>query len=309
MEPFDTTRPNIARVWDYYLGGKDNFAADRELAGEMLALYPPSAQMARENRQFLGKAVAYVAGQGIGQFIDVGAGLPTAMNTHDVAGRINSAAKIAYVDNDPVVLSHARALLATAAGVVALRGDMRDPGAILTDPGLTGLISLTDPVCVLLAGVLHFADAGTARQVATAFTGAIPAGSYVIISVGTGEDNQLSADYRAAYTGRALVLPQPRPGRELLRRSRPRPPGRGARPRLAGRRRATAPATAAGNVPGRRGKETLNPGRFGPTAPRQSDQFASCAVAWLPLAESMWTCRSGARSSSPVTIRWPGCRR
>jgi len=206
MEPFDTTRPNTARIWDYYLGGKDNFAADRELAAQMLALYPPSAQMARENRQFLGKAVAYVVGQGIGQFIDVGAGLPTAMNTHDVACRINPGAKVAYVDNDPVVLSHARALLATAPNVIALHGDMRDPGAILNDPGLSRLISLDGPVCVLLAGVLHFLDADTARQVATAFTRAIPAGSYVILSVGTGEDNQLSADYRAAYTAAPLYF-------------------------------------------------------------------------------------------------------
>jgi hypothetical protein len=85
VEPFDTTRPNIARVWDYWLGGKDNFAADRELAEKMLAVHPVTAQMARENRQFLGRAVSYVADRGIGQFIDVGAGLPTALNTHDIA--------------------------------------------------------------------------------------------------------------------------------------------------------------------------------------------------------------------------------
>ena len=85
MEPFDTSRPNIARVWDYWLGGKENFAADRELAEKMLAVHPVTAQMARENRQFLGRAVSYVAGRGIRQFIDVGAGLPTALNTHDIA--------------------------------------------------------------------------------------------------------------------------------------------------------------------------------------------------------------------------------
>src|ERR1051325_4538660 len=96
VEPFDTTRPNIARVWDYWLGGKDNFAADRELAEKMLAVHPPTAKMARENRQFLGRAVSYVAGRGIRQFIDVGAGLPTALNTHDIAQRPDPRARGAY---------------------------------------------------------------------------------------------------------------------------------------------------------------------------------------------------------------------
>jgi len=209
MEPFDTAKPNIARVWDYWLGGKDNFAADRDLAHKMLELYPLSAQMARENRQFLGRAVGYVAGRGIRQFIDVGAGLPTAVNTHDVACGAAPGAKVAYVDNDPIVLAHAQALLATAPGVIALAGDMRDPEAILADPGLARLISLDEPVCVLLSGVLHFVDASAARQIATAFTHAIPAGSYVIISVGTGAENAAARDYRAAYTAARLYFHRP----------------------------------------------------------------------------------------------------
>ncbi len=209
METFDTTRPNIARVWDYWLGGKDNFAADRELARKMLEVYPLSAEMARENRQFLGKAVTYVAGQGIGQFIDVGAGLPTAVNTHDVACRVTPGAKVAYVDNDPVVLAHAQALLATAPGVVALPGDVRDPQAILTDPGLVRLINWAEPVCVLLCGVLHFLDTRQARRVAAAFALAIPPGSYVIISVGSGEENALAADFKAAYTAAPLHFHSP----------------------------------------------------------------------------------------------------
>src|SRR5579863_7179579 len=98
MQPFDPTKPNVARVWDYWLGGKDNFAADRELAQRMLAVHPVSAQMARENRRFLGRAVSYVAAHGICQFIDVGAGLPTALNTHDIAQRVSPEARVAYVD-------------------------------------------------------------------------------------------------------------------------------------------------------------------------------------------------------------------
>src|SRR5579863_8642268 len=151
MEPFDPTKPNIARVWDYWLGGKDNFAADRELAEKMLAVHPVSAQMARENRQFLGRAVNYVADRGIRQFIDVGAGLPTALNTHDIARRVDTQARVAYVDNDPIVISHARSLLAKKPGVIAVPGDMREPGRILADPGLAELIDLAEPACVILS--------------------------------------------------------------------------------------------------------------------------------------------------------------
>ncbi len=209
MQPFDPAKPNIARVWDYWLGGKDNYAADRELARKMLEIYPLSAQMARENRQFLGRAVEYVAGRGIRQFIDVGAGLPTAVNTHDVAGRAAPGARVAYLDNDPVVLAHAQALLAKAPGVIALPGDLRDPAAILADPRLTKLISLNEPVCVLLSGVLHFLDASTARQVAATFTGHIPAGSYLVISVGTGTENAVAKDFRTAYTAARLYFHSP----------------------------------------------------------------------------------------------------
>src|SRR5579863_7104423 len=133
VEPFDPTKPNIARVWDYWLGGKDNFAVDRDLAQKMLEVHPPSAQMARENRRFLGRAVGYVAASGIRQFIDVGAGLPTAVNTHDIAREVDPGARVAYVDNDPIVISHARSLLATSPGVIAVPGDMRDPERILAD--------------------------------------------------------------------------------------------------------------------------------------------------------------------------------
>src|ERR1043166_3953085 len=108
VKPFDPSRPSIARVWDYWLGGKDNFAADRELAETMLQINPLAAHMARENRRFLGRAVTYVADRGVRQFIDIGAGLPTALNTHDVAQRTCPDAKVAYVDNDPMVISHAQ---------------------------------------------------------------------------------------------------------------------------------------------------------------------------------------------------------
>ena len=201
MKSFDPSRPNIARVWDYWLGGKDNFAADRELAEKMLEVHPVSALMARENRWFLGRAVRYVTKAGIKQFIDVGAGLPTAVNTHDIAQRTDPQARVAYVDNDPMVISHARALLANGPGVIAVPGDMADPEAILADEQLRGLIDLAQPVCVILSGVLHFADVMTARAVAAAFARAVVPGSYLIISIGSGsqaEWDKFTHTYNAA---------------------------------------------------------------------------------------------------------------
>jgi O-methyltransferase involved in polyketide biosynthesis len=208
MEPFDPTKPNIARVWDYWLGGKDNFAADRALAEKVLAVHPVSAQMARENRQFLGRAVSYVAARGIRQFIDVGAGLPTVVNTHDIARQADPRARVAYVDNDPIVISHARNLLARSPGVIAVPGDMRAPEAILADAGLTGLIDLAEPACVILSGVLHFTDAGTARDVTAAFARAIAPGSYLIISVGSGNPSE-GDNFTSAYTAARIYIHSP----------------------------------------------------------------------------------------------------
>jgi S-adenosyl methyltransferase len=208
VKPFDPDTPSIARVWDYWLGGKNNFPADRELAEKVLEINPLAAQMARENRLFLGRAVSYVAGLGIRQFIDIGAGLPTVLNTHDIAQRADPGAIVAYVDNDPIVIAHARVLLAMTQGVVVLPGDMRDPAAILADPQLTSIINLADPVCVLLSGVLHFLDASTAHDVATAFTRTIVPGSYMIISVGAGQD-EVAGPFTAAYSVAPLHIHAP----------------------------------------------------------------------------------------------------
>jgi O-methyltransferase involved in polyketide biosynthesis len=205
VEPFDPTRPNIARVWDYWLGGKDNFAADRELAEKMVAVHPPTVQMARDNRRFLGRAVSYVAGRGVRQFVDVGAGLPTALNTHDIARNVDPEARVAYVDYDPVVISHARALLAKSPGVIAVPGDLHDPKRVLTDPGLTELIDLAEPACVILSGVLHFTDAGTARDLAGAFARAVASGSYLIISCGSGNPDE-GANFTSEYTAARIYI-------------------------------------------------------------------------------------------------------
>ena len=205
MQPLDVTKPNIARVWDYWLGGKDNFAADRELAEKMLEVHPVSAQMARENREFLGRAVSYVAASGVRQFIDVGAGLPTALNTHEIAQDADPGARVAYVDNDEMVISHARSLLATSPRVIAVPGDMLAPERVLADDRLTDLIDLAAPVCVILSGILHFADAQTARHVAACFGNAVVSGSYLIISVGSGNPSE-GENFTSAYTAARIRI-------------------------------------------------------------------------------------------------------
>jgi len=205
LDSLDTSKPNAARVWDYWLGGKDNFAADRELGDRMLAVYPLAAEMARDNRQFLDHAVSYVAARGVRQFIDVGAGLPTALNTHEIAQGVWPAARVAYLDNDLLVIRHAEALLAGDPGVIALPGDARDPMAILTDVRLNELIDFTEPVCVVLSAVLHFFDVGTARKTVATFTRSLASGSYLIVSIGTG-DTELTSHFAAEYNAASLRI-------------------------------------------------------------------------------------------------------
>ena len=196
---FDASKPSIARVYDVMLGGKDNFAADREVAAKLVAAYPLFAKWARDNRVFLGQAVGYAASRGIGQFIDVGSGLPTSPNTHEIARRVLPGARVAYVDNDPMVISHIRALLATDDGIAAVQGDLRDPEAILATPQLAAVIDMRQPVCVLLVSVLHFVDEQTARNVAAGFMRLVPAGSYLVLSAGTG-DREFEEELGPLYT-------------------------------------------------------------------------------------------------------------
>ncbi len=201
--PSDPTKPNVARVYDCLLGGSTNFAADRDEAARLLAADPRIGDLARENRGFLTRAVSHVARQGVGQFIDIGAGLPTSPNTHETARGVNPAARVAYVDNDPVAVSHARFLLARDPGVVAVPGDLRDPEAILAVPALNGLINLADPVCVLLVAVLHFLAPPAAAQVTASVIGAMAPGSYLVLSVGQAGPGEVSSVHRA-YTAARL---------------------------------------------------------------------------------------------------------
>jgi hypothetical protein len=198
----DTSRPNIARVYDYWLGGKENFAADRELAEKMLAVYPGIAAMYRDNRQFVTRAVTWAAGQGIARFLDLGAGLPTHPAVHESARDVNPDARVAYVDNDPLVVVHAEALLARGAegDVTAVRADLTDPAAVLSQPEVAMVTSGGEPVCVILAAVLHFYEAPAAREIAAAYVSWMPPGSVMVISCGHSDDAALADSAQEQYT-------------------------------------------------------------------------------------------------------------
>jgi SAM-dependent methyltransferase len=197
----DTSRPNIARVYDYWLGGKDNFAADRAEAEKLLLIFPGLRQLVRENRQFIARAVSWTAGQGISQFIDVGAGLPTSPGTHESARAVSPGARVAYVDHDPVVISHARALLAEGSkAVAAVQADLRDPAGVLASPELLAVIDLGQPACVVLAAVLHLMPAGPAAAIAAEYIRALAPGSYVIITMARYDDPVLGDKIMHEYS-------------------------------------------------------------------------------------------------------------
>jgi O-methyltransferase involved in polyketide biosynthesis len=181
---FDTSVPHIARVYDFWLGGKDNFAADRELGEQTLQAYPNLVFSVRANRAFLARAVRFLTGEaGIRQFLDIGTGIPTANNTHEVAQDVAPEARIVYVDNDPIVLSHARALLKSSPlGACAyLDADLRDPDAILA--AAAGTLDFSQPVAIMLIAVMHFiGDDAQASAILKRLTAACVPGSFVVIS-------------------------------------------------------------------------------------------------------------------------------
>lgn len=179
----DPAVPNIARVYDCLLGGKDNFEVDREHAAELLKRLPQAERLARENRHFLMRAVRFLAEEaGVAQFIDIGAGLPTADNTHQVAQRTNPDARVVYADNDPHVLAHGRALLAGQGATAVVQADMRDPEAIFSHAGTRQLIDFTRPVAVLLVSVLHLVAGDEAAELTGYWRRTLPRGSHLVIS-------------------------------------------------------------------------------------------------------------------------------
>jgi hypothetical protein len=186
---FDTTVSHPARTYDYWLGGKDNYEADRAVGDQAMATLPTIPLAARANRAFLRRAVEYLAGEaGIRQFLDIGTGLPTADNTHQVAQRVAPRSRVVYVDNDPIVLAHARALLdSTPGGTTAyIQADARDPEAILREAAET--LDFSQPVAVMMLAVLHFIpDADDPAGIVARLMDAVVPGSYLAASVATGD--------------------------------------------------------------------------------------------------------------------------
>jgi hypothetical protein len=185
----DTGTPHTARVWNYWLGGKDNFAADREAGDQVEKMIPGIVDSARANRAFLGRAVRYLAAdEGIRQFLDIGTGVPTENNTHEVAQSVAPECRIVYADNDPIVLVHARALLVgTPEGATDyIDADARDPEAILAAAANT--LDFTQPIAIMMLGILnHIVDDKEAHAVVNRLLDAVPSGSYLVIGHPTAE--------------------------------------------------------------------------------------------------------------------------
>jgi hypothetical protein len=179
--PFDTSHANIARVYDYLLGGKDNYEADRALAEELLAQQPGIQVNARANRAFMQRAVRTIATAGIDQFLDIGTGLPTGENVHQVAQSVNSDARVVYVDNDEVVAAHSHALLASHPGVEFIQADLREPADIVARAGT--VLDLSRPVALLIVSMLHFIPEDVeATDVVRVLAEPLASGSYLVAS-------------------------------------------------------------------------------------------------------------------------------
>lgn len=188
----DVTRPSVARVYDFWLGGKDNFASDRDMGGRMAELNPALPQLVRHNREFICAAAASAAGAGISQFLDLGSGLPAHPAVHEAVRAVNPDARVCYVDIDPSAVVHGEALLARGEGLVAVRADLTDPDSVLADPRVRAVIDLSEPVAVIMAAVLHFLSADEAAAVCAEYMSRAASGSWLIVSTGHYEDRELA---------------------------------------------------------------------------------------------------------------------
>jgi SAM-dependent methyltransferase len=191
----DLETPSAARMYDYYLGGSHNFAADRELAERALKAWPETPYMCRANRAFLRRAVTFLAERGVDQFLDLGSGIPTSGNVHEIAEAVLPEARTVYVDCDAVAYAHGRALLAGNPRASYVQADLRDPEAVLSSPEVTRMLDLSRPVAVLMLMTLHFVpDDDDPAGIVAEYREAVAPGSYFVFSHGTNE-------YRPADTG------------------------------------------------------------------------------------------------------------
>jgi hypothetical protein len=201
----DTGKANIARVYDYWLGGSHNFRADQDAARAMIAIEPNTRAIMRANRAFLGRAVRFLAAEaGIGQFLDIGSGIPTEHNVHEVAHDVAPGTHVAYVDNDKVAVAHSKLILEDNPDVTVIQADLREPAKILADSAVQTLIDFTQPVAVLLAAVLHFIpDSDDPAKIIGTLREAMAPGSYLAISHACLDtDPDFAATRESAYRSR-----------------------------------------------------------------------------------------------------------
>jgi SAM-dependent methyltransferase len=185
-EGIDVNQPSAARIYDYWLGGAHNFAVDREIAGGVTAAIPDTARIMQANRAFLYRAVSFLVGQGTRQFLDLGSGIPTLGNVHEVAQKAAPDAKVVYVDIDPVAAAHSSHILASNANTAVIREDLRNVEAVLSDPSVQGLLDFDQPIAVLMIAVLHFVpDLDDPVGVIAGYRDALAPGSYLALSHGT----------------------------------------------------------------------------------------------------------------------------
>ena len=216
----DTGKANIARVYDYWLGGSNNFRADQDAARAMIAIEPNIRAIAHANRAFLGRAVRFLATEaGIRQFIDIGSGIPTGRNVHEVAQEAAPGSRVVYADIDEVAVAHSRLLLEDHADTAVIQADVREPDSILTAPETQLLIDLSQPVGLLLVSVLHFLDGSDEPwRVMAHLRDALAPGSYLVLSHGTGEAKpDVAAAANTVYLSRVSARGDHRSRAEILR--------------------------------------------------------------------------------------------
>ncbi|HEY7432956.1 MAG TPA: SAM-dependent methyltransferase [Streptosporangiaceae bacterium] len=188
----DVTRPSIARVYDYWLGGTNNFASDRDMGARMARVNPALPQLARHNREFICEVAARAATEGISQFLDLGSGLPAHPAVHDAVREVIPGARVCYVDIDPVAIRHGQALLAHGEGLAAVQADLTQPQTVLADPQVHAVIDMSQPIAVILAAVVHFLPAGPAAALCASYLSQAAPGSWLIVSCGHYEDKELA---------------------------------------------------------------------------------------------------------------------
>jgi hypothetical protein len=190
----DTSKPSVARVYDAILGGKDNFAADRAVAEMAYKAFPDGGRAAFINRDLLGRAVRYMVEQGITQFLDLGSGLPTARNTHQIAQAVNPAARVVYIDNDPIVLAHGRALLAENSFTTVVTADLREPDRVWSMPEVAGFLDLSKPVGLILNAVIHHVlDEEDPYGIVSRYKELLASGSYLLLTHFSSSSKEASA--------------------------------------------------------------------------------------------------------------------